>query len=309
MYIRVLSMTFPLDRLLFLYYCFSNCLFYALIKLNHNKFPNLETLEIIGYINVLSFLTILPYYFVRFRLVNKLFNANKKMILTVPSSFLKIFCIGHISPKNALVVSFMTPGLVTLLSFLILDEYDKKHKASYLWLLVSFLGVIVFAGPNFREYSLIYSLLFLHVFLRALVNIVMKKISKEETGQNRFTTLFYMLLFYTIASLFIMLGYYQRFSWQWLFSKEILILSLLSASCQLAQIKSYELAEKISLLQNLDYSRIVFGFLLSYIIFDEVIKLNELAGVAIVLTSVLCSFRKSQDYLRSKIFGLFKKKL
>lgn len=299
---------FSLDRVLFIYYCFSNCLFYALIKFNHDKFPALETLEIIGYVNLLSFLVILPYYIVKHKIINKLFKVNKKMVLTVPSSFLKIFCIGHISPKNAMVVSFMAPGLVVLLSFLALDEYDKKHKASYLWLIVAFFGVVVFAGPNFKEYSLMYSLLFIHVFLRALVNIFMKKVSKPETGQDKYVTLFYMLLFYTVASLFIMLGYYQRFSWGWLFSKEIVILAVLSASCQLAQIKSYEITRKISLLQNLDYSRIVFSFLIGYVVFGEVIKVNELLGVLIVLFSVFLSFQKPQSWLKSRLLGIHKYK-
>ena len=307
----MLSNTKPmfLDRFLFVYYCFSNCLFYALVKFYHDKFSNLETLEVVGYVNILSFIVLFPYYTVKHKVIHKLFDVNKKLLLTVPSSLLKVFCIGHVSPKNAMVTSFLNPGVITLISFLALGEQDKKHKMNYLWLIVAFSGVVIFAGANFKEHSLIYSLLFIHVFLRALVNVFMKKVSKPETRQDRCSTLFYMFLFYSLSYLIIIVGYYQRFNWNYLFSKEIIMLSLLSASCQLAQIKSYEITKRISLLQHLDYSRILFSFLIGYLVFGEIAKWNEIVGVLVVTGSVFLSFQKPQNWLKTRLLGVYKNQL
>lgn len=272
-----------MDKLAFLLYCATNAAVYVLVKYYHLLFTPYSTVEIMAYLNLNSFLLCTPYLVLQFKSIVTGFRANAKLSITAPSSLLKIFTIQYIQPTNAMVVGFLTPIAVALLSFAFLGEYDQKYKRKYPWLLVSFLGVLVYVGLDLDSNTIMYAILLLHVLLRAFVNIFLKQLSKD-----RHITLFYSIFYYCILSLLVF-SWYGRFDWRMVLKKEIFLFSGVSIFCQFAIIKSYEITKKVSLLQNLDYSRILFGCILSYWLLGYGIKLNQILGISIILLSMLLS--------------------
>jgi drug/metabolite transporter (DMT)-like permease len=287
-----------MDRFAFLCYCAANAAVYVLAKYYHIVFTPYSTVEIMAYMNLNSFLLCTPYLCSRFRSLVSGFRANAKLSITAPSSLLKIFTIQYIQPTNAMVIGFLTPIAVALLSFLLLGEYDEKYWKKYPWLLVSFLGVIVYLGlEDLGSHAFVYSLLLIHVLLRAVTNIFLKQLSRD-----RYITLFYSIFYYCILSILVF-SWYRRFDWHMVIKKEIFLFSAISISSQFALIKSYEIAKKVSLLQNLDYSRILFGCVLSYFILGYGVRFNQLLGMGIITLSMLLS--NIDHSHRSKFIKLF----
>jgi len=271
------------DRILFLIYCGTNALVYVLVKYYHQLFTPYSTLEIMGYMNITTLIMLLPYAAFRFRNLKASFFANMKLSISAPASLLKIYCVQYISPKNAMVVSFMMPMTITLLSFITLNEYDKKNAHKYIWLLVSMIGVIMFVGVDFSNYSMIYTLLLLHVFFKSLVNIFLKQLS-----HNRYEALFYSLFYYAIFACGTFL-WYGRFNISMLLKKEILFFALISLICQICLIRGYEMTKKISLLQNLDYSRLIFSCIFTYTILGDSVTVMQVCAITIVIISMYLS--------------------
>jgi drug/metabolite transporter (DMT)-like permease len=73
------------------------------------------------------------------------------------------------------------------------------------------------------------------------------------------------------------------------FSKATLIITAILIGTQYSLIWAYKYAEKISLLQNIDYSRIFFTCLLAYLLFGESMESRQIFGLIIIVTSIILS--------------------
>ena len=276
-----------MDKLLYLTYCITNALFYILIKYKHIKMPNYPTYEIGAYANIVSLAIMMLYFVKHYKKVIKGFKENLKIIIVAPAALLKFIAIAHISPKNAMAISFLTPVIVTILSFVTLKEEFKVKDlfTKYIWMLLSFIGVLVFIGSDFTFSMFAYTLMLIHIGGKAFFHIFTKQLSK-----NSYTVLFYGVLYNSIFT--ITTSIWRKKSGldlQMVFDPIILFIGSFSVICQFALIQSYKIAKKISLLQNLDYSRIMFSSIGAYFILSEKIKGREWLGMIIVLYSVLGS--------------------
>lgn len=272
-----------MDKILFLSFCLSNALLYSLIRYFYLNFPGYATLEIMAYVNIGSLFFFIPYFIISFKKVASLFVSNLRLFLIAPASALKIFSLQYISVKNAMVVSFLTPAAVVFLSFITLNEYNKKYTKKYLWLFASFIGVVVFVGVEFRDRSYIYMLLLMYVLMKSLINIFLKQLSKD-----RYVALFYTVLHYAFFGMIVLI-WMGKFELKMFFNWRLIGIGLLSVVSQLALIKSYEIAPRISLLQNLDYSRMIFSCIIGYFLFGEIMTSNQVVGVAIIIVSIILS--------------------
>jgi drug/metabolite transporter (DMT)-like permease len=275
-----------MDRILFFSVCISNTLLYTLIKYFHIKFKDYSTLEIMNYANIVELIFMIPFLVYKFRDILKLFVANLRISIVVLASALKIYAIQNISPRNAMVVSFMQPVFIVLLSFMTLGEFVKKDIPKYCLVLFSFLGVFVFVGvEQFNNHGFIYFLLIIHVLLKAFYHIYIKQLS-----HNPYITWFYGVFFYGIFGIFVL---YNNFHYEMLFKKEIIFLGFLASWGQIFLIQSYRLTKKINLLQNIDYSRLVLSVFWTWLIFDEEILLRQVFGIGIIAFSIYLSNAKS----------------
>ncbi len=272
-----------MDKILFLLYCFSNAVLYSLVKYIHVLDKKVSTIEVMGYLNCVSLLIMAPYAIYQWRKIVRYFPQNIKLSISAPASMLKIYSIQFVSPANAMVVSFLIPSIVTILSFITLNEFEKQNIKKYLWILVSFIGVAIFVGPTFKDYSFIYALLLLHVLMKGLINVFLKQLSTD-----RYVALFYNIFYYCIFALCTFV-WYGKFDPMMMLNWKIIGISILSVICQLALIKSYTMAAKISLLQNLDYSRMIFTCIVAYPLFGDIPNSNQVAGIMIIIGSIFFS--------------------
>ena len=165
-----------MDKILFLIYCLTNTLLYALIKFFHIHSDNhLTTLEVMSYANITAAIAIIPYMILNSRNIIIEFRKQSKLAVTVIASALKVYAIQYISTNNAMIITFTMPMFVILISLFTIEKYsDKISWSKYAYVPFSFIGVIIFIGSDAPKYPFVYAILILHVILRALVNIFIK---------------------------------------------------------------------------------------------------------------------------------------
>lgn len=272
-----------MDKLLFLSYCFFDVMIYVFVK----KFANMtheSTMAIICYGNVLAVLLMMPMLIFRRKKIFEGFLPNLRLILSAPASAMKTIAIQYVSIKNATVITFLAPAAIVFLSFIMLGEYDKKNNTKYIWLAMSFIGVIVFVGFDIRQQSIAYVLLFSYVLLKGLINIFTKQLSYD-----RYTILFYSKFHYAWFNMVVFLISGYKFKIDFLTDPHVLLITVALVFSQLSLIQAYKLAKKISLLQNIDYSRLVFTCVFAYLIFDEKMTAQQIAGSLIIILSIAMS--------------------
>jgi len=273
-----------MDKLLFLNFCLLDAALYATVKY-FSKLSHHSTMEILSYGNIASVLILLPFALYRWKATKKGFIPNLRLFLAAPSSALKTVAVGGLSIKNVAVISYLQPAVIVMLSFMMLGEYDKKNLKQYAWLGVSFVGILIFVGfVDIRGNAMMYGLVFLHVLFKGLVNIFTKQLSDD-----RHTTMFYAKLHYAIFNVIIFCVMGITPSLDMFFSKATLIITAILIATQYSLIWAYKYAEKISLLQNIDYSRIFFTCLLAYLLFGESMESRQIFGLIIIVTSIILS--------------------
>ncbi|MBL0726039.1 MAG: DMT family transporter [Alphaproteobacteria bacterium] len=292
-----------MDKLLYLTFCVTNSLFYVLIKYLHLKNPQYIIYEIAAYVNIVSLSLMMPYLIKNFRHVINGFACNLKIAVSAPSSLLKFVAISYISPKNAMVVSFLTPVAVTILSFVTLKEEFKASDlfTKYSWMLLSLCGVVVFIGADFTFSTFAYSLMMMHVLGKAFFHVFTKQLSKD-----RYLVLFYGILYNCIFSVVMSICHKpEGLNFSFVLNPWVIFIGIISVLCQFALIQSYKISFKISSLQNLDYSRILFSSIATYFLLSEPIKGREYLGIIMIAISVLGSQKSN---LKKKAYAILKKR-
>ncbi len=249
-------------------------------KLSHHS-----TMEVISYGNVACVICLLPFALYNWEKTKKGFIPNLRLFIAAPNSALKTVAVGSLSIKNVAIITYLQPAVVVFMSFIMLGEYEKKSNKQFIWLGLSFIGVIIFVGfLDIRSQSIMYGLVFLHVLFKGLTNVFTKQLSDDRS-----TTLFYSKLHYAIfnVGIFIVMGITP--SWDMFFSKATIIITLCLLITQYSLILSYKIAKKISVLQNIDYSKIFFSCLLGYFLFDDVMSIRQIIGITIVIISIIFS--------------------
>ncbi|MEN9782504.1 MAG: hypothetical protein RL208_654 [Pseudomonadota bacterium] len=290
-----------MDSILFLFYCLLNTLMYALLRLFHIQLHSFSTLEIMGYANITSFIILLPYIFLKLKKLSKIFKQQMVLAINPIAAALKVYVVQFISPKNAMVISFTQPIFIVILSVLTIERVFKFSYKQYIYIPLSFLGMLIFIGSDFQKYSFVYAIMFLHVIMKAFAYVHIKKVAKD-----RYETLCYSVTYFAISGLFFV---FKNFQFEMLYNKYILIIALISTVAQIVMIVSYEIATKISLLQNLDYSRIVFTFFWAWLILKEKIHTNQIVGALIIVVSVYLSDLSKFNKVSTTVINKVKHKL
>ncbi|CAF1661871.1 unnamed protein product [Rotaria magnacalcarata] len=187
------KLSLNMDKLLFLNFCFFDAALYAAVKY-FAKLSHHSTMEIISYGNVSCVLCLLPFALYNWERTKKGFIPNLRLFIAAPNSALKTVAVGSLSIKNVAMITYLQPAIVVFMSFIMLGEYDKKDNKQFIWLALSFVGIMIFVGfLDIRSQSIMYGLVFLHVLFKGLINVFTKQLSEDRS-----TTLFYSKLHYAI---------------------------------------------------------------------------------------------------------------
>lgn len=275
-----------LDMLFYLLFCLTNALLYSVIKL-FSKTLGISPLHLASYMNIGVFIIYNVLFFKKIwkrKMYLGVFQlSNLLLCASVISALTKMYCIKYIEPRDAIIITYTTPFLVMLFAAIFLKE--KSIPKYWICGLFSLIGVCIYVEKKISVNSVYYAILLLHVLFKAIMHIATKKASKKGV----FVVLFYDNLFYSMfaTSFFV---YNGDFDYKLLFSWQILLLMIITSISLYGLAKAYKIAKKgITRLQNLDFSKIIFSFVLAVLLLNDKIDDHELLGASIILLSIIIS--------------------
>ncbi|NCX96667.1 MAG: hypothetical protein EBX41_09755 [Chitinophagia bacterium] len=199
-----------MDKLLFLNFCFFDALLYIFVKyfaqLSHHS-----TIEILTYANIASVICLSPFAIYNWQRTKAGFVPNLRLFIAAPSSALKTVAVGYLPIKNVAIISYLAPGAVVFLSFIMLGEYEKGKNKKFIWLAVSFVGVMIFVGiHDIRGNPFMYSLVFLHVLFKGDRSNKWAKDVQREFANLKIPTPQLIIGFYTPRVPLTLAEYYAK---------------------------------------------------------------------------------------------------
>ena len=275
------------DSLLYLNFALFNALLYTTIKLFSNK-TGMKTLEIAAYMNIGVFV-LYNVFFMKYIWKNKLYlkifkPANLILSAGLGSAVTKMYAIQYIEPRDAVVITHATPFLIMIFATLFLGE--KLRFKYWFYGVLAFLGACIYVSEKVSINNIYYVVLFIHMCFKAAQHIGTRSKSKSSI----FETMFYDNFFYSCFAV----GY---FSYNGGFdpsvfvsSFEIPLVIIITTISLFSLVKSYSVASSgISKLQNLDFSKIIFAFVLGILLLGETVERNEVIGVGVIFLSIFLS--------------------
>src|SRR5210317_533498 len=196
-----------------------------------------------------------------------------RVIINYPSMLLFFYAINFVSIEKANSLTFVVPFIATILAVLILG----------------FIGMLIIIRPGIIEVSFgVYMILILS-FLWAVMIIITKKLSKDETAIT--------ILSYQYLLMFIISFVFALFNWQTPSKEAVFYLFLAGLSgtiFHLTLYQAYKLVD-VSLVQPYSFLVLVFASILGYFVFDEVPDIYTWIGTSIIFVGIIIiSIREMQ---------------
>ena len=187
--------------------------------------------------------------------------------------------IPHVTLVDAISLNFTAPIFITILAALVLHEKVRTRR----WTAVAFgfVGAIVILRPGFQEFNIWLILVLGDAIIWSIAAIVIRILTRTDSTT---TIVAHMFMWVTPASLILAL-----FVWRTPSLETLLILfalSLASTIGHVAMTRAFHAAEA-SALVPFDYTRLVFGGLIGFLVFNEVPDKWTLAGAAVIIGSAL----------------------
>jgi len=186
------------------------------------------------------------------------------------------------------------PLIVTLLSVPILGEDVGWRRG--LAIFVGFIGTIIIIDPGTGVFSSFAIMGLGCAFMFAIYNLITRKVSKVDSFE---TSLLYFGIVGFLASLLVI-----PFYWQTPNQNEVvwlLIISLTGIMGHLLLIKALQLAPAV-ILQPFNYFVLLWATGIGYIVYDEILPVQTLAGAALVVASgVFIGYREYTLYRQERL--------
>jgi drug/metabolite transporter (DMT)-like permease len=185
------------------------------------------------------------------------------------------------------------PLIVTLLSVPILGEDVGWRRG--LAIFVGFVGTIIIIDPGAGVFSSFAIMGLGCAFMFAIYTLITRKVSKVDSFE---TTLLYFGIVGFLASLLVI-----PFYWKTPNQNEVvwlLIISLTGIMGHLLLIKALQLAPAV-ILQPFNYFVLLWATGIGYIVYDEILPVQTLAGAALVVASgIFIGYREYNLYQRER---------
>jgi drug/metabolite transporter (DMT)-like permease len=185
------------------------------------------------------------------------------------------------------------PLIVTLLSVPILGETVGWRRG--LAVFVGFLGTVIIIDPGAGVFSSFAIIGLSCAFMFALYNLITRKVSKVDSFE---TSLLYFGVVGFLASLLVVPFYWQppnQIEIFWL-----LTISVTGIMGHLLLIKALQLTQAV-ILQPFNYFALLWATGIGYVVYDEILAVQTLAGAALVVASgVFIGYREYKLYQRER---------
>ena len=253
---------------------------------------NLPTIEVLCCRQAIIVLFLLPLMIKRkFNFFDKdSFKPNifRNLLFSI-STFSMYFGMARVPLNDATAIMFLAPIIGSILATKLLNE--KASKTIWIVLALAMIGVLVVKTPSFNDSENIlfgYCALMIAVIIRGYVVILNKKLAEKF---DTMTMLFYTHIIMLLTSLL----FTPQFVAIPLESmKYIAGASLLFFIEYYLIFKAYKLC-KVTTLQPLDFSRLLYMMIMSSLLLGETTNCNQIVGGLIIVSSyTLMLFNKKK---------------
>lgn len=192
----------------------------------------------------------------------------------------------HLPLADATTIGFAKSFFVTIAAIILLDEHIGKHR--WAALAIGFIGVLIMVRPGTEGFSIYGLLALIGAASAGIVMVVIRLLSRTEHPLT-------ILTFQAVGVGIIMLipGIYF---WQAPTPQEWLLLAGIggvSYFAQKANIYAYKWAEA-SLLAPLEYIRLLYAAIFSFLVFNVLPSQNTWIGAVIIIAAALYTYHREQ---------------
>jgi len=221
----------------------------------------------------------------RFRLIERLLTTRMKgrllfrSVMILAAWFLYFTAARSLPLAQLLSLYFAAPLIVTVLSVPVLGE--RVASGHWVAVLVGFAGVMVVTNPFGLHISLPALLVLAAAALWAYGVILMRQIAQHESS---LVQIFAMSLVFMLGA-----GGVSAFAWRMPSGRELVLLLSVSVFGGLAQFALFESARRAaaSVLATVEYSSLIWAFILGYAIWGDIPPLSTFAGAGLILLAGL----------------------
>ena len=248
-----------------------------------------------------NFFALIPLFFVIYFLKLKLSTINKyplhlgRAIIGITAMSLFFISIRYVPLVEMQTISFSSVFFISILSVFFLGE--KIGYRRIIAVIVGFIGVVIILNPGSAIFSNYSFLPLIASFFLSIAVIFLKKILLTN---NNILSVWIFTAFCTVISLF----FYDD-TWIWPQNYDLIFMvasGFLGFIAQICLTKSFQMADA-SLLAPLDFSSVIWSFLIGYIFFQEFITLNVLFGGLIIIMSVSYIFYRERVLKKQIVLG------
>ena len=248
-----------------------------------------------------NFFALIPLFFVIYFLKLKISTINKyplhlgRAIIGITAMSLFFISIRYVPLVEMQTISFSSVFFISILSVFFLGE--KIGYRRIIAVIVGFIGVVIILNPGSAIFSNYSFLPLIASFFLSIAVIFLKKILLTN---NNILSVWIFTAFCTVISLF----FYDD-TWIWPQGYDLIFMiasGFLGFIAQICLTKSFQMADA-SLLAPLDFSSVIWSFLIGYIFFQEFITLNVLLGGLIIIMSVSYIFYRERVLKKQIVLG------
>jgi drug/metabolite transporter (DMT)-like permease len=248
-----------------------------------------------------NFFALIPLFFVIYFLKLKLSTINKyplhlgRAVIGITAMSLFFISIRYVPLVEMQTISFSSVFFISILSVFFLGE--KIGYRRIIAVIIGFIGVVIILNPGSAIFSNYSFLPLIASFFLSIAVIFLKKILLTN---NNILSVWIFTAFCTVISLF----FYDD-TWIWPQNYDLIFMvasGFLGFIAQICLTKSFQMADA-SLLAPLDFSSVIWSFLIGYIFFQEFITLNVLFGGLIIIMSVSYIFYRERVLKKQIVLG------
>ena len=248
-----------------------------------------------------NFFALIPLFFVIYFLKLKLSTINKyplhlgRAVIGITAMSLFFISIRYVPLVEMQTISFSSVFFISILSVFFLGE--KIGYRRIIAVIVGFIGVVIILNPGSAIFSNYSFLPLIASFFLSIAVIFLKKILLTN---NNILSVWIFTAFCTVISLF----FYDD---TWICPQNYDLIFMVASGflgfiAQICLTKSFQMADA-SLLAPLDFSSVIWSFLIGYIFFQEFITLNVLFGGLIIIMSVSYIFYRERVLKKQIVLG------
>lgn len=268
------------------------------IKATESQIPLFQVVFFRSLFALIPLFILIYFMKLKFQSLNNFKLHFSRAIIGISAMSLFFLSLRFVPLVEMQTISFSSVFFISILSIFFLKE--KIGIRRMIAIFIGFIGIVIILKPSSAIFSN-YSLLPLIASLCLSIAIIfLKKILK--TNNNILSVWFFTLLCTLIS-----LSFYNE-NWLWPEKINLILLmasGLLGFAAQICLTKSFQLADA-SLLAPLDFSSVIWSFLLGYFLFGELISYNVFIGGLIIIISVGYIFNRERILHKQVVLGVNK---